>query len=137
MLVSEFINSEAFKKADDDSTIWSWDRLNGYYQFNTYMAHVGRFLRLSRINGENMTKESFLKNAFKYSTTRVEMNIWKRLLITYASARCSVVLEDRGIVIRRDESYPLEKAEESFFRMNRITKDMVCIPKDFNNGEYA
>lgn len=84
-----------------------------------------------------MTKESFLKNAFKYSTTRVEMNIWKRLLITYASARCSVVLEDRGIVIRRDESYPLEKAEESFFRMNRITKDMVCIPKDFNNGEYA
>lgn len=137
MLVGEFVNSEAFKKASDDATIWSWDRLNGYYQFNTYIADIDRFFRFSRICGGRMMKISFLKYAYMYSTLSVEMSIWKRLLITYTSARCSVVLEDRGIVIRRDVSYPLEKAEENFFKMNRITKDMAYVPKDFNNGEYA
>lgn len=137
MLVEEFINSEAFKKAADDATIWSRDRLNGYYQFNSYHAYMGRFVRLTRTKDGNMTKESFLKHISKHLSLSLEMNVWKRLMFTYDTNGCSVVLEDRGIVIRRDGSYPIEKAERNFFKVNRITKEMRQIPKDFNNGEYA
>lgn len=137
MLVEEFINSEAFKKASGDATIWSRDRLNGYYQFNSYYAYIGRFVRLTRTKDGNMTKESFLKHISKYLSLSLEINVWRRLMFTYDTNGCSVALEDRGIVIRRDGSYPIERAERNFFKVNGTTKEMRLIPEGFNNGEYA
>lgn len=137
MTVYDFINSDAFKMAGDNVTIWSWDRLNGYYQFNSYLADIGRYVRLTRAKDGNMTKESLLKYIDKYLSLSLEMNVWKRLMFTYTTNGCSVVLEDRGIVIKREESYPIEKAEENFFKVNNTTKEMRQIPEGFNNGEYA
>lgn len=137
MTVYDLINSDAFKKADDNVTIWSWDRLNGYYQFNSYYAHIGRFVRLTRAKERSMTKRSFLEHIDEYLSLSLEINVWKRLMFTYVTDGCSVALEDRGIVIRRDESLDMEQAEKNFFKVNKITKEMMKIPEGFNDGEYA
>lgn len=151
MTLSDFINSDAFKKADDNVTIWSWDRLNGYYQFNCLFTWKtrdgGKQVYLTRCGSvedvthkKPLTKRKFLDDKRLedvLGSSEMMVSVSRRLNIIYVTKDCSVVLEDRGIVIKRSEAWNIEQSEENYIKWNRFTIEQITVHDEYQKGEYA
>lgn len=98
MRVWDLINSDAFKKASNDTPIWYADGSLGYVKLGIFVQMMCEFkTMLTKEDGKTLTKKDLLKESLlildfqlMVSTDVVPLN----------TQGCVVALEDCGIVIK-------------------------------------